>query len=701
MREIHRLRGTVQELEAQLKRSKGDRSPASGEHNEEPSSRESSGNSFLYGIPNFETPKSDQVYATKEWEGVHIQSHGSSDFTYHGPLASAFFGHRMQEYLVETLREASSETLSTSHLRLHGPPISVKWQSQLAPSTNAYLQVEPQQLSRAHEQYFLDLFWQSFHCMYPIVLEAEFDDYYQTLWRSADDQKSRQASTLADSILAICIQFGSAFLRSDADHDSPGEKSSHVENGLETAHYYFRRCQLNLLQEMEGPSIMALQSQIYCVVYLMNMSWFTSADTMLAAAVRTAEALHINSLNSNIESRAHREMHERVWHSLIALGQHISLILGRTPISHADITLGDSPKDGHEHAMLSGSMLFSPNHEDITWLSFHKQYTLLLRKAHAVQKSLYQNATKKLEQRNAKSIYDQPILVEELAGCLGREVRTIYDWAHNVPQSLKIARKGSGEAFSTERTALHIDGFSPLWLQRQRVLLEVLYHHIQLSNLRTFLRFPPGSSSITPLSDCHSINCLNHAIILTNILHQVLSETDILRGWSPIFQCQWDAALCIVGFVLSNPVCPPTPAARKSIQTAISSFECMGKYLSKANEAAQIIREVGAQAELLVERFHNSLSTRPPPETRRVATSAAVQTKAAPALTPEYLQGLTADTEFDISEFINEAIVAHGDQTIPIDDSALQSFTDDVQAGFTTPWINDAAVLESLGLFTE
>ena len=64
---------------------------------------------------------------------------------------------------------------------------------------------------------------------------------------------------------------------------------------------------------------------------------------------------------------------------------------------------------------------------------------------------------------------------------------------------------------------------------------------------------------MTPQTDVHNISCLNHAMAITSILNQVLSETDLLRGWSPIFQYQWDAILCTLGYVLANSLSPLNP----------------------------------------------------------------------------------------------------------------------------------------------
>jgi hypothetical protein len=97
---------------------------------------------------------------------------------------------------------------------------------------------------------------------------------------------------------------------------------------------------------------------------------------------------------------------------------------------------------------------------------------------------------------------------------------------------------------------------------------------------------------------------------ITSILNQVLSETDLLRGWSPIFQYQWDAILCTLGFVLANALCPPTPSARKSLQTAISTLDLVSDHFLAAKNAAQVVREVSCQADRLIDHVQQGLSRR-------------------------------------------------------------------------------------------
>ncbi|KAJ5761071.1 C6 transcription factor [Penicillium odoratum] len=615
-------------------------------------------------------------YSLKEWKGVEI--HDTPGAGYYGPLSSSYFGARMSHFLANVSKGLES-AFQIGSFRLNYPPTC----------HHASEKMEPNTLSRAQEQYFLDLLWQSFHCVYPIIVEPDFRIYYEYLWER--DQVTRRPSPLVDSLLAVCMQYGATFLMSD-ENDVESDGGHHVATVSKESHAFFRRAQTLLLDQMESPSIMALQSHIYCIVYLHNTSFFNAAYSLLGTAVRVAQSLRLH-LPRDTSIQKDQDLYQRLWHTLFVLDCQLSMVLGRPLVTRVEVNL-DLPGDTQEHALLSGSMLMIPGHEEISWLTFHVQSTRLLTIAQSVQIAFYQQGARLIEQKNAESIYCDLYMIEELAACLAREVGAIYDWTRHVPPSLQNCRV-SGEPFSTKRIPINFDTSSPLWLQRQRILLELLYHHLQLSTFRSFLRFPPGNSSITPLSDCHSINCLNHAVALTNLLHQVLTETDLLRGWNPVFQYQWDAALCTLGFVLANPVCPPTPAARKSIQTAIHCFEIMGKNSVAARTAAEIVREAGIQAETLVEKFHNSLSARGPPTKQRAQTSAAVQVMAAPALTPEYLQSLEANQSFKIGDFVND--LSTGD-ILAFDASKFPGITDDVLSTMELPWENDEVALDSFSL---
>lgn len=655
------------------------------------------------------------IASAQRWSGIEIPDIRTGTRIRYGPLSSVYFGARLGQYLAEKATQIHPEVLLPGDIaRLnHIPSISAPYSgpnySHILPSMT-----DIKELSRIQEEQFLDIHWQSFHCLYPIISDVEFKKYYDSLWDNSSSPPVRNPSSLVDSILSICMQYGSTFLISDYD-ETTHDGLDNVKVASQNSHALYRRSQSLLLDEIENPSMMTLQSQIYCIIYLYNISSLNAAYALLGNTLRTFQMIGLQPRSLDTTSVAQQHLRDRAWSVISMLDNQLSMMLGRDSVLPPNQIDCEFPGHGHEHASLSGSMLISPNHDDITWLSFHTTSAYLVNLVQNIQKEFQSQFIRVQEQKGINSFYDSPVALEELAGFLGREVKPVYEWAQNVPQSLRIPRKSFGDSFSTERTSLQFDSFCPIWLQRQRLLLEMLYHHLQLSNFRSFLRLPPGSSFITPLADCHSINCLNHSISLTNIIHQVLTDTDLLRGWPPTIQYQWDSALCILGFTLTNPVCPPSPVARKCLQTAINSFEIMGKYFPVSEDIAQLMRRYANQSEILVRQFHNNLSdgnsdsrdssAQPVTPAPRSATTAAVQILAAPSLTPEYIQKCPS-TGFDLSNLIDDGgggyDAVRWSAAFPLDDftgaspkmnsmsPALPYFSADFMSEIDRPWVTNS-----------
>ncbi|KAJ5595430.1 uncharacterized protein N7459_001638 [Penicillium hispanicum] len=546
---------------------------------------------------------------TERWQG--FQQMGQ---IYYGPLSSSYFVTRITRYLSQALNQPMDNAkLEACVARFHyHPPAREVPRPQVSPVTQVdhYPESEgAEEMTRAQEEYFLTLLWQSFHCVYPVLSEPEFRQYYNSLWSSStpDGIPTRKSSALVDVLLAVCIQYSSAFVVGGENQQRNSEGGWQAPNANLASRLYYQRAQRLLQSELESPDIIVVQSHIYSIVYLYNISLLNTAHITLGATVRIAHALrlHIRPLDGLSPER--QELQRRIWWTLYRLDTQLSMTLDRPPlIQLSDVSCG-LPGDDREHARLSGTVLFS-NHEEISWLSFHVQCTKLTFLVQELQGAFHRKCFQLLSANKVQDIYDDPRLLETLAEFLGREMTGIHNWVQNLPQSLCSPHSRVEDAFLTNRTGPNPSLYSPLWLQRQRLLLELYYHHLLISTLRPFMRFPPMSSSMTPLTDSYNISCLNHAMTITHILNKVLSNTDLLRGWSPIFQCQWDAILCTLGFVLANPLCPSTPSARKSLQTAITTLELVSDHFVAAKNAAQVAREVNCHADGLIGRVQQGLA---------------------------------------------------------------------------------------------
>lgn len=563
-------------------------------------------------------PLSDAAHSSFDFEELAKTAEGWQGLQqpgqiYYGPLSSSYFVTRITRHLSQALNQPMDNAkLEACIARFtYQPPTHQpsRWDASPASSTDQHTdeKEEPKDLTMPQEERFLNLLWQSFHCVYPVLSELKFQQYYASLWSSStsDGTATRKPSALVDILLAVCMQYSSTFSIFGDHQDGDSEGGLQAVNANIASRAYYQRAQRLLQSELENPSIVSVQSHIYSIIYLYNTSMLNTAYINLGVTLGIAHTLRLHICPMDGISSEQQELRRRIWWTLYRIDSQLSMTLGRPPLIQLSHVSCGLPRDDREHARLSGTVLLT-NHEDISWLSFHNQCAKLIFLAQGVQAAFQRKCSQLLNGDKAKDIYDDPRLLEALAEFLGREMTAIHDWAQNVPQSLCNARKGAGEPFSTNRAALSISSFCPLWLQHQRLLLELHYHHLLISLFRPFIRFPPMSSSITPQTDGYNISCLNHAMAITSILNQVLSETDLLRGWSPIFQYQWDAILCTLGFVLSNSLCPPTPSARKSLQTAISTLDLASDHFTAARHAAEVVREVSCQVDRLIDQSQQS-----------------------------------------------------------------------------------------------
>lgn len=458
-------------------------------------------------------------------------------------------------------------------------------------------------MSRAQEEHFLRLFWQSYQITIPILNEKEFREYYDSLWTNTFSpiEAKRKPSALVDSILALCVQYGTAFVV--ADKPNAGiEEDDHVSFAGRELH---RRSQKSLSSEYEAPTISTLQCLIYSVLYLINASLLNSGRQTLAVAVGIAYALGVQHEAVDNASAAQCSLRRRIWWTLFLLDSKICLDFGRPQMIDASNMTCDLPSGDPSEAACFGSSL-SLAFTDINWLAFHTQCIKLIVTVRTIDRSFYEKCSEVSTAHKGTDLYDNLDLLESCADHLLRSMKRLEDWVRNVPGALKNPRKGTGEPFSTARSAIELDPYLPLWLKRQRLLLELLYHNLTMSLHRPFIRFPSTSVAAFQTSMDHSVSCLSHAIVTTSILNQVLNEGDLLNGWHQAYQFQWDAALSILGFGLAHPVCPHSLSARRAIHTAIANLDTLAaNNCSIASNAGAVTRSLLDKIDLVASGFCN------------------------------------------------------------------------------------------------
>lgn len=462
-------------------------------------------------------------------------------------------------------------------------------------------------LSRTEEELFLYPLWESYHPIYPVLSYEDFHLHYNSLWINPPEGQPRSPSALVDSLLAVCTQYSSTFM-----HDDTGGLQEYPVTHVGYPYYF--RSQALLAKELESPTITTVQAYVYCIIYLYHSSLLNTAYHTLGMAVRVLHTLHTSSLSLDRTTTEQQDQQARIWWTLYQLDVVISMSLDRPFL----VRLEDVPCSLPEKAEDSPSSNSNPflrtgSHLEINWMSFHIYHVRLAAIFHEVTGVLQKRLVKIRQASKSFDIHDDPSALEDLAMTLERESDSMDDWVKSLPMSLKVRRHADSEPLSTDRVSLNLGSTSPVWLQRQQLILELTYHDYQLSIYRPFLRISLKTSSFQPHTDRMGLKALAHALAITDIL-QTLLGTEVLRGWLPLIRLQWNAVLCILCFVIGNPICPFTAGARKGLHTAISFFENVGNYSLATHNAVSILNYLVSFGDCITSEYRRRINPRNSPK---------------------------------------------------------------------------------------
>lgn len=582
-REIERLRSKIHELETELE-ARQERIEAC-KCQTAPSSQADGKPAWPSSADAIQSPRPQQI-----WEGIYIRTTRSASRTWYGASSLFYFIGHMSSFLSLTDAQAhspgqlldsnSATTLLDNSWTTTIDTAEYQWPHR-ADRASQQIDMEKCTLNSMQEEYFLDLYWHSYHtALFPIINEAEFKEYYRSLWSSCGSV--RKPSALVDITLALCMQHGISRLpaakqRSNSDNNSA--------DATVAGRWYYLRCQRLLAYELESPTISTLQCQLLCAVYLCCGTFQNMADGACSAAVRTAYALGIHQEPPTDIPKCEREMRKRLWWALFIFDSKFGMKLGRPFLVHQSNVSPGLPNHDLQAADCSGSN-FASLGDNFTWLSYHVEMSKLLLTARAVYSAVFCESA---DASNSLALRD-PSALESHARSTKPFMKMLEEWAEAVPSALLLRRKGLGRPLSTDVCELDVEEFAPLWLQRQRVTLELMFHNLCTNLYRPFISF--GLAQTTCLLRENARQCAMHAIALAKITRQMLSSTTILAGWHEAFQWQWNAAMTLVGFLLAYPQDIFAEDVREGIAVSIDVFDIFGKSFAVALSAANIIRQL-------------------------------------------------------------------------------------------------------------
>ncbi|KAK7737341.1 hypothetical protein SLS53_006644 [Cytospora paraplurivora] len=613
-----------------------------------------------------------QDHKKTPWLGVFVRGSRSRQTSYYGPSSAYYFLKSISEFLTNELQQPqpdhqlqpraanrildepgspedgededsdTAETRGINHEHPHGqpyrPPSSIK--------------TSPVLLTRAQEEYFLSLFWDFYFCTLPILDEDDFRTQYRSLWDTAANSW-RRPSALVDIVLALCMQYGMAFMPRPVHqkHTHANSAAGHTidrDDSTLAGRWYYRRSQALVARELESPTLATVQCQLYTAIYLSCASFQNMAHTTLSLAVRAAHILGLHLAPPPGLPLRERELRKRLWWGIATAEAKTCIKLGR-PFSFDQVNVScPFPDDSQEAACQPGSTLGHyvggdndrAEAEVVTWLTYAVCCQKLVAITRAVYADLYDVFASLLYANGITSPYQDPGVLEQAAKYLAQRIGVLHSWHRcSVPEGMKAPRRNGGAPFSTDRTPMELgDGMgtgsglkvAPLWLRRQRICLELVYHTMAMNLYRPFVNFNTvsgssnntgssrshqnypqipreGNSGYAPFTASCATACISHAIAHTQLVHQVLSETDLLDGWHECFQWQWNATVTIIGYLLAHPLGPSTAAARRAAHRAVEAFELFGRNnIAVARSAASVTRDLVAKADLLVGRLMGS-----------------------------------------------------------------------------------------------
>ncbi|KAI0381400.1 fungal-specific transcription factor domain-containing protein [Hypomontagnella monticulosa] len=604
-REIDRLKQRVKELEEQLKE---ERNASDARMQNTAASILSPSSTKGVSSPIESIPNRDQAGTMSVSDGVHASSVHSRQKTRHSPSSLCYFIGRMNNYLTSVFQQLHLD----NHFQINSvdkshpsPDCKNPASSHDSPAqTSSKTAPRNEFLTPTQEEYFLNLFWQSYHSTLIVLNEVEFKEHCRSLW--ATPGKSRKPSALVDIVIAMSMQYGMASIPRNGPRASLGSNSD-IGDPTIAGRCYYRRCQSLLTNELENPTISTLQCQILSAIYLYCASFQNMAHGTLALAGRTAHVLGLHLEPAGSLPNAEKEMRKRLYWSLYAVESKTCMMLGRPFLMSLSSTSCTLPSDDYSVAIQAGSD-FAPLDENVTWLSYNLHNVRLVLAARAVHTALYDRYS---EVCDDQLIGEKTKTLERHADFLTLSIKALDTWVQAVPFQLKTKRKGNGVPFSTDHSPLAIEQFAPLWLQRQRLLLELLYHNLAMNLYRDFITFPstntpspssPSQPSSTSSSQSHAISAANHGMAVTHIMYQIMSETDILSGWYEAFEWQWNAALTLAGYLFAYPSSSTATDVRQALNHALAVFEMFGCSFVVANNAATVVRDLAAKADFLASK---------------------------------------------------------------------------------------------------
>ena len=458
-------------------------------------------------------------------------------------------------------------------------------------------------LLKTQRSYYLRLFWDACHPLLQIMSETEFAKLDALPPPAIFDEYSTR-NALVDSMLALGIQHSHTTGlagRILGLQQPPSRQYCHVAAspgaswpGFE----YFNRCRACMRTNTEV-TMEALRCHALMVVYLMKGNAFRDAYNLLGITIRKAYVVKLHRLPPSHLPESGKTSHMQLWWMLFSLDLQCSLQLDMPAASQKSLVKCPFPTEDGLARYVS-----SPSHCEER-VSPYMYTTGLVNLASIVTDIAACFSTADLDEGDSNS----PTTFEHHALKLSSTLQNLEIWHDQLPSGLRL-NQGGNVSGNAEVLDFDRDLSLPIWLRRQRVLLELHYHNAYTLIQRPFIRLrythssdpsemitPPDSRQ--PQTELHITSALYHATMVIDIVFTVCSTSEVLYGWSEVLQPLWNATLTIMAYVYANSLSSVVPHALDSLTRAQAVFESFSSTCPSAHSAKGILQSLASSLQIM------------------------------------------------------------------------------------------------------
>ncbi|KKA30941.1 hypothetical protein TD95_004329 [Thielaviopsis punctulata] len=383
---------------------------------------------------------------------------------------------------------------------------------------------------RIEQDAYIDRFWLGVHVLLPVVDEVLFRKHYADLWASVPAHANRPADRLVDIILAVSMQ--------PASHPA--------------ANFFFARWKAAFA--LNAVDFAQVQSAIVASAYFVGDWRYDEALQTVGLALRTAHMLGLPSGAFSSGDAVLNELGRRTWLVLASIENELALRLDRLPL----IPLHHVPRLTDR----AGSAVAA----DVHWLDFLNMRVELLVLTRNICTTMSSRAAAVDPTRVPRTDAEQRSREDLAAYALGI-VAALRAWSGSVPRGLHLRRQDDeAAAFSTDESIPVFDG-QPLWLVRQQLTLELLFHTMCLQILRPFVR-TAGTKAGGPNGEAAAEAAVRHAVTVMRLIGYGKKHHE-LRGWRISCSMLTEAVWTCGTFAVGHAGQPMAAAARRGLRIAV------------------------------------------------------------------------------------------------------------------------------------